>query len=250
MPILATVLVWAGVALGQVSKVPHNLEAARREPFAWKATYAEALQAARERSRPVVLYFPPVRDADEPSVVARLPKLFGVPPAVEGVRVGADEILQLMERFGVKKVPALVLIDLRENVLSGWQDGLAVPYLSRLLSAIRQFHKREAQDVARIRDARRLSERGELDVAYRRIVALLVSKHTSPGTLAVARRIEKLVLEEFERALYRVLAREGLLPDPELRAALKKLRSRLSHPEFQKMVDRELSRLKRIVNSE
>jgi hypothetical protein len=94
--VLATVLLSVGVALGQVSKVPHNLEAARREPFAWQATYAEALQAARERSRPVVLYFPPVRDADEPSVVARLPKLFGVPPVVEGVRVGADEILQLL----------------------------------------------------------------------------------------------------------------------------------------------------------
>jgi hypothetical protein len=255
--VLATVLIAVGVAVGQgqVANPPGTVPepeappllddsaAALRAPFVWKSTYSEALRAGRGRSRPVVIYFPPVRDSAEPSVVARLPKLFGVPPTVEGVRVGADEILPLMKRFQITKVPALVLIDLRENVLSRWQRGLEAPYISNLRSAIRRFHKREAQDVARVGDARRLVERGEPDAAYPRIATLLGSKHTSPRVLAAARQVEQPVLKEFERALYRVLAREGLRSDKELRAALKKLRSRCSHPEIQKMVDRELKRL-------
>ena len=243
--VLATVVISVGAGPGQTAEAADSLQAGRREPFAWSATYGEALQAARERSRPIVLYFPPVRDSDEPPFVAGLPKLFSLSPAVEGVRVGADELLQLMERFRIKKVPALVLIDLRENVLSGWQDGLAMSYLSTLMSAIRKFYRRESQDVVSIRDARRLARQGDLAGAYRCVASLLVSKHTSPGNLVAARRIEKSVLEEFERTLYAVLAWERLAPAPELRAVLKELRSRLSHPDFQRRVDREVLRLKR-----
>ncbi len=213
-------------------------------PFAWKATYAEGFQAALRRGRPFIVYLPPVREADEHPVIRRLPQLAGVPPLVEGVRAGADEVLGLMERCRVKKVPAVVLLDLRENVVAGWEGGVPADLWTKLQAAVRRIDKKNEEDARVLAEARRLEATGNLEGAWKKAQPLLESSRTSPDLVKEARKIEDALILRLRAAALRLHAGEGLRPDDALEKDLEALRGSTSHTGFQAEVSRELARLK------
>src|SRR5262245_177363 len=138
-------------------------EEPKARPFAWKSTYAEGRAAAEGRGRPLLLYFPPIDTAKEPRAIALAPRALGVPPFAEGTRVGAGEILELMKRFEVKQVPALLLLDRRENVIQRWEGEGKVPAnaWAVLEALVRRLEKRDEDDLKTLREARGLAAGGD-----------------------------------------------------------------------------------------
>jgi hypothetical protein len=212
--------------------------------FRWSSTYAEGRDAALRASRPLIIYLPPARSSEEPPIIRKLPQLAGSPPLVVGVRASADEVLGFLERFKLKKLPALVLLDRRENVIAGWEGGLPADLWSKLQAAVRRIDKRDEDDARTLAEARRASAQGQLDAAYRKVAPLLDSQRTAPDTLEGARKIEESLLAALRASELRILAGEGLRPGDELRKELEALRATTAHAAFQSELAREIAKLK------
>jgi hypothetical protein len=212
-------------------------------PFAWKATYRDALAAALRRRTLFVLYFPPVDAANEPPVVRIAARALGIPPVVEGARVGADEILDLKERFHVKDLPAVVLLDRRENALQRWEGRLPNNLWALVEALARRFEKRDAEDRKAVAEGIALAVGGDLAGAYRKVMGLLASERTPPEILEEARDVEARVIASGRKRLLAALAVEGVAPDATLRADLAALREREVHPGVRAEIGREIERL-------
>lgn len=212
-------------------------------PFSWRSTYAEALEAALRRSRPLLVYCPPVIASKEPAVMTFASKALGVPPLAEGVRVGPDEILEILERFKVREVPALLLVDRRENVLLRWEGQIPPNCWTALGGAIRRMSRKEDEDAKCLREARKLEASGDLEGAYRKAAPFLASPQTSPENLKEAEEVERSLLSALRLELLRSLAAEGLLSDSIIKAKLESLRSSTSHAAFRSSVEDEIRRL-------
>lgn len=213
-------------------------------PFAWRATYKEALSAALRRGTPIVLYFPPVDPAAEPPVVRLPARALGVPPIVEGARVGADEILDLKERFRVKELPAVLFIDRRENAVHRWEARIPANLWALVETLVRRLAKRDAEDRKVAAESAALAARGDIEGAYRKAVVLLESERTAPETLAGAKEIEAKVLALGRKRMMEALSLEGLAPDVELVRNLIQLREAEVHPRIRAEIGREIDRLR------
>jgi hypothetical protein len=163
----------------------------------------------------------------------------------EGVRVGAGEILEVLERFKVRELPALLLLDRRENVLLRWEGGIPLNCWSALEGAIRRLDRKDEEDARSLRDARKLEASGDLEGAYRKAAPFLASERTSPENLQEAGEVERSLLSARRRDLLRLLAEEGILPDSTVAAKLESLRAVTSHPGFRAAVADEIRRLER-----
>jgi phosphoglycolate phosphatase-like HAD superfamily hydrolase len=214
-------------------------------PFTWKATYREGLEAARRRRRLLLLYLPPAGDRPEPAVLAHAARQLGSPPAVEGVRIGSADVEAILQRFAVRKLPVLLLLDRRENVVARWEGEAPAGLWTTLRQAVRRQEEREAGEAREAEEARRLALAGKLDAAYRKAEALRRSPLAAPESEAAARDVLGLVEREGERALMRTLAREGLASDSELREGLREVRRSAPHPATRAAIDREINRLER-----
>ncbi len=235
------ILAWTGATLLSQG-TPKDRQAT--ELFVWRTRYADGLRAAVENRRHFLVYLPPAGLQDEPASVVRLPQNLGVPPILEGVRVTSEEVLDLMKQLRVKKLPALVLLDRRENILAGWEDGVPADVLQRLLSALRKIDERDARDARVAQEARKSAVAGRLEDAYKRVLPLLESPLTSPENLQEAQLTEAELLQALRRSALRVLAQEGLRPDAGVIRSLEALRASTSHPGIQHAMDREILRLR------
>lgn len=213
-------------------------------PFVWRSTYRAALDAALKARRPLLVYLPPGDGGDGPQAVETLPARLAAPALLEGVRASADEVLELMERFRVKKLPAVVLLDRRERVVAGWEGGIPADLPQRLVAAVRKIAEREEKDLKLFREVRKIAETGNFEGAYQKAVPLLEGEATVPEVLAALRRLEARLLETLlDRALV-ILAGEGLRPEADLVRELESLRGTTSHAGFRRSVDREIARLR------
>jgi len=213
-------------------------------PFAWKATYREALSTALRRKTPFLLYFPPVDIAAEPPVVKPPFRSLGVPPIVEGARVGADEILELKERFHVKELPAVLLIDRRENAVHRWEARIPANLWPLVEVLVRRLEKREADDRKLAAECAALAASGDVEGAYRKAVVLLESERTAPETLVEVRGIEAKVIAAGRKRMLEALSLEGLAPDADVARDLNALREAEAHPRIRAEIAREIARLR------
>ena len=216
------------------------------EPFTWKASYAEALRLAVERRRPFFVYFPPTAGEAEPAILADAPKVLGAPPLVEGVRVGAAEVVDLVRRLQVKEVPTVILLDRRENILHRWDGKIPAGFWRTVQSIILRLGSREQAAERMLREALKKSQSGDLEGAYRKVTVILVSADSPPEALAKAREIEASLLRSVRERMLKALAGEGLSSDDSIVHELTDLRSSTQHPGLQEEIGREISRLKRL----
>jgi len=219
-------------------------EEAAPSPFSWRAGYAEGLAAALEARRPLLVYFPPIEAADEPRWIALAPRALGVPPMAEGARVGSADIADLVNRFEVKKVPALLLLDRRENVVLKWEEKFPREIWSAVEAAVRRIVKKDEEDAKVLRDGQSLEATGDLDGAYRKVAPLIGSTKTAPDTLSGARRIEARYGAEMRRTMLRVLGKEGLVPEAKLIRELETLAGTNAHAGARREIEREIARLR------
>lgn len=225
----------ANLAEGEGEKAP--------PAFSWHSGYAEALAEARARAWPLLVYFPPARDEDQPRALTRLPQQLGRPAGVVGLRVGADDILELKARFRVSRLPAVVLVDRRENPVAGWEGGIA-PNLGTLVrDAVKKLARKEDEELKSALLAKRLTAGDQVEAAWKLIAPLLTSSQTSPEALLEARQVEEAMARTFQQALMRALAAEGLRPEGVVLAGLKELRKRTVPPALQAEVEAEIRRL-------
>lgn len=194
-------------------------------------------------SRPLCIYFPPLGNDPDPPAILQMPRLTGIPPVIEGVRVGADEVIELKSRFRVKDVPAVLLLDRAEAVVCGWQGSIPSNLWALLQVHLRRLERRDREDAKQAGEAARLLEAGSLEAAYRAAAPLAGSPRVLPSTRELARGIERKCIAAGEAELYRILAGEGLAADSVLRASLEKLRIRTPHLPLRERAAREVLRL-------
>lgn len=216
-------------------------------PFSWRSTYAEALSAALDRKKPLLVYFPPIEAAQEPRFLALAQRALGTPPAAEGARIGSADIEDLVKRFGVKHVPALLLIDRRENVLLRWEERFPKEPWKDIDLMMRRLAKKEEEDARVLREGQALEEAGDLEGAYRKVLPLVESIRTAPDTLAPAKRIESRYAADVRRRMLAILGKEGLVPEAQLAAELDLLRGASAHAGTRREIEKETARLRETV---
>lgn len=218
-------------------------ERGQEEAFQWGTSYAETLSRARKRSRPVLVYFPPVGGARDPDFVAGAARALGSPPRAEGVRVGAGEVAELARRFQIRNVPCLLLVDVRENVLARWEDPFPQDLWNSLRDILDQIRRRDSALRRRVQEALERSEKGDAEGAYRAVAAILESLSAPPDVVETAQRVEQHLIRRVRAAMREVLAEEGIREDAELRSRLSKLRAGTRHPGLKEEIQREERRL-------
>ena len=219
-------------------------EEAASSPFSWRPGYADGLAAAIETRRPLLVYFPPIEAADEPRFLALAPRALGVPPLAEGARIGSADIADLVRRFEVKKVPALLLLDRRENVVLKWEEKFPRDPWSAVEAAVRRIVKKDEEDAKVLRDGQSLEATGDFEGAYRKVAPLIGSRKTAPDTLSASRKIESRYGAEMRRRMLRVLGKEGLVPETKLIRELEVLGAANAHPGARREIEREIARLR------
>ena len=201
-----------------------------RKRFGWSATYAEALDLALARKCPLLVYFPPVRGEREPRILALAPKVLGVPPAAEGVRVGADDVSDLVSRYKVRAVPAVLLLDRRENVIHRWDGTIPRNFWRTIQSLLGRVARAEKAVRKTLRDAHTQAAKDDLEGAYRKVARILGSRQTPPDSLLEAKEIEARLVRRVREGKILILAREGTDSDKVLLEDLRKLRAGTRHP--------------------
>jgi thioredoxin-like negative regulator of GroEL len=214
------------------------------EGFSWQATYAGALERALARRCVLLVYFPPIAGNPEPPVLALAARALGNPPALEGVRVGADEVESLSRKFRVRVVPCVLLLDRRENVVSRWDGTVPRSFWQTLARVVARLQRTEAALREKADRALRLSEEGDTEGSYRAFAELVGSKSTPPDILEDAHRVEERLVEKLRLEVVRVLARDGMSGETELIAELERVRSSTAHQGMRAEIDAERERLR------
>ena len=162
----------------------------------------------------------------------------------EGARVGSADIEDLVTRFEVKSVPALLLLDRRENLVLKWEQKFPREPWSAVEAAVRRIVKKDEEDAKVLHDGQSLEAGGDLEGAYRKVAPLIASRKTAPDTLSAARKIEARYGAEMRRRMLRVLGKEGLVPEAKLIRELEALGSANAHPGARRDIEREIARLR------
>ena len=217
----------------------------RAAPFEWRDSYSEGLSAAREARRPLLVYFPPVSTEGEPSAMRGAARALGAPPLVEGVRVGAAEVRALLDRFEVKRIPCLILLDRRENVVARWEGPLPGDLWTSLKAILRKMERRDREMEKEALEALGSARDGNAETAYRKVAPILASPVASPEAIAAAREVEAILVRRVWGRLLEILAREGIRADADVLADLEALRAGTGHGGLRKEIGREILRLRR-----
>jgi len=222
--------------------------AAKPARFTWHTAYADGLAAARERQKPLLVYFPPVRPSEEPAALRGAAAILGASPPLECLRVSADEVVDLKERLLLKRdPPAAILLDRRENEVDRWEgNDLSSPdFWQRVRGRLLEMEHRVEEEDKLVEEARHLADSGDLDGAYRKIAGLLASKRTAPEALSAARALDGRARDAARKKMLEILAGEGLSNDGELRKELEKLLSSTAHTDARDEILMEIARLER-----
>jgi hypothetical protein len=172
-------------------------------------------------------------------------RALGAPPLVDGVRVGAAEVRALLDRFEVKRIPCLILLDRRENVVARWESPLPGDLWSSLRAMARKLERRDRETEKVAVEALRSARDGGEEAAYRKVAPILASPDASPEALAAAREVEAILLRRVRERLLVILAREGIRADADVLADLEALRAGTGHGGLRKEIGREILRLRR-----
>lgn len=233
--------VLAGAARASERQTPRAPE----ESFQWREAYAEAFERALERGRPLLVYFPPVGGGPDPAPIAGAARALGSPPAAEGVRVGAREVAELARRFEVRKVPCVLFLDRRENVLAKWEGSVPADLWLDAGQVLADLRRRDSAFLRRADEALRKAEAGDLEGGYRTAAEILRSPRAPPEALRRAQEVERRLARRVRAEMLEILAAEGLRADAELRPRLERLRASTRHPGLREEIEREISRLER-----
>ncbi len=211
--------------------------------FSWKSRYSEALKQACQRQLLLVVYFRPVI-AVEPRALFFARKTANLERIVAGVRVAAAEVVELRKRFAVKQFPAVVVLDCRENVLMHWQEKIPADLWKRVATMFRSQREEKAKEEKVLRAAQKLFDSGQPNLAYRKLRPLLRSGKTASRVLDAARELEMSMIEAGEERILLALAGEGLIPDKQMAARLRRVFSGPVPPRLEAVLNRELRRLR------
>jgi hypothetical protein len=160
--------------------------------------------------------------------------------------VGPGEVLELLKRFEVKEVPALLVLDRRETVVHRWEGEGKIPagVWAAVEALVRRLDKREEEDQKALREGQALASAGDAEGAYRKVAALMESERTSPEVLAGARDLEKALAARLRRALLETLGREGIDRDEKVVRELEELAASTAHRRARLEIEAETARLR------
>ena len=214
---------------------------AAQDGAGWLSRYAEGLAAARAHGAPFLVYFPPTGSSSDPSVIARAdPASLGLPI----VRIGTEEVAERMTALGVGRVPALLVVDRRENVIARFEGSIGAAVWRSVDAVRRRMARRRSDELKAAGRAVELLEDGRVESALDRVRPLLEDRLTSPEAFEIARRVHGEVAEREENEMLRALAAEGLVPARELERRLRELRERVLLDETRARIDRELTAIR------
>lgn len=209
----------------------------------WAPSYAVGLVRARKAGRPLLVYFPPTGNGSPPAVLRRASRAMGSPASAEPVQVAAREVAAVLKRFRVRKLPALLVVDQRENVVARWEGEISGHFWSDFAGSLRKLRRRQQGAQEQLDAARRFMADGRVDGALGRVAPLVQNLSTPLGVFQRARQLETEIVRAQMAGLLEVLAGEGLLPDRRLALQLRRLRSRRLHRRVALRVEDELVRL-------
>ncbi len=182
----------------------------------WQTELETALELARDEDRLVFVYFRPASGSGSPAIT-RGPRLAELRARVVGLRVSAAEVVALRERLGIATLPAVALLDARENVAWKREGSLAVKSLwTRVRKTDAIYRRRRDEDRTTIERARETFSRGALVDAFGAIRPFLESTHAAPSVLDLATDLEAAIAVAAKTELRVALAAEGLISDSEL----------------------------------
>jgi hypothetical protein len=242
--ILAGALLAALTCGADSSPVPPEEPTQGGEAFSWEPSYEKALEQALVRRRPVILFFPPA-SASEPATTAAVAPVLGSPLRAQGALAGAAEVESLVARFAIKELPAVLIVDRRQNVVARWEGRLPANLWSLVKQSLGLLARLEAEATREAGEGARLYQAGKPGPAYRKVAAVLASTRAPPEALEIAAEVERRLIADGESALIRVLAAEGLVEERVLRSRIAALRSAHPHPATAIIIEREMELLKR-----
>ena len=238
-------LLAALLVTGLLLLLPDGARAQANPPWeaeVWSATLEDARAKSIEDGRPVLLLFPPIR----PGVYRPLQDTAGVLQSMDRLhpaRARGEEAASLLERYGLRDLPALVLLDRHGGVVERWQGLLPLDLWPQVERDVKRLRKEEEELAGAVREARAALRRED----YAALVTSLRQAARSPRAgypeREEAARLELELLGRASAALRRTLGQEGLVSDARLAEKLTLVRERFPHRAVEERIARELKRL-------
>jgi hypothetical protein len=213
-------------------------------PDPWAGTLVHARAAAEVDGKPIILFFPSPKSSDPLPPVLEAPRVRGASAKYHLARARAIDLEEFNETVGVKKYPAVFLLDRDGVVVARW-DGIVPADFWRQLERTVGRLKTTAEEVGDALDeARSALAREDFpgSLSSLRKVRSLVG--AGDPRLDMARSLEVEILARASAELRRTLAVEGIAGDPALLDSLGVLKARFPHPSFQALIGREIARVR------
>ncbi len=214
----------------------------------WADPLEDSFEGARALSgadgKPVLLIFPAGRAADASSTLDDKAGLRRAQAKFHVARVRAADLPALLERFQVKRVPAVLLLDRHGGTWERWEPAIPTDLWAQVdRSSVRL--KTLEEEVARSLAASRAALERK-DYAGALAGARKVKARARPGSSEpdAASAVEADVLARAGEEIRRALAGEGITSDQEILADFKRLRGSFPQPEVQSLIDRETARIR------
>ena len=87
----------------------------------WDNSFDQAVESGKREERWILVYFPSALDENDPSQVRKFLPSGPLASRILGARVRATEVQQLIQKFKIKNLPALVLFDPFANAHHNWE---------------------------------------------------------------------------------------------------------------------------------
>jgi len=219
------------------------LARAGEAPDPWDSLLEEALRQAAEDGRPIILYLPPSRPSEVPPAILDAAAVRKAAERFHLARARAADLEVSPERFRVKKVPALVLLDRGGAVVETWEGRLPADIWVKVDRAARNLKATEEDTVKLLADSRAAAELGDFAAALAGTRRISILGRSGSSEVAGAWELEKALVARGREEVIRTLSREGIVSDREVLAGLLRIRTLFPHVVIQRLVDREVSRI-------
>jgi hypothetical protein len=211
---------------------------------AWDETLAGALSLAAEDGLPILLYFPPARPSETPPAVRDPGALRKAARELHLARARSEEVKDLLARFHLNRVPALVLLDRKGGAVDRWETALTQAVWTQVGKAVRRLREAEGEASRASAEAEGRLAGGNYAAALAAAARARARAREGYPELETAAKVEAAVLERSGIEITKALAAEGLVSDRKLAENLREIRERIPHPRVSARIDRELERIR------